>query len=297
MVHAGNNNKMNIKINGKPADIMLEAEETVGEVVAGIYQWLEGSGFSVSGIEIDGKSFGSLSLETALTLPVKGISSIDIKTSGWADLLLEALSGLLNALESYERADVNDRKNFAEQWITSAPALFLKNHEKDLYNVVQKTLEDASSGGALTAVISYVNERIREIEDPAKEMKKLRPLTEEIAIRLEDLPLDMQTGKDSKAAETITIFSSLVEKIFRLIFLFKYFKTDIESIEVSSMNGSEKQNLKDYISEFSTALKELISAFENKDTVLVGDLAEYELAPRLRCLTEALESVSPGAEL
>ncbi|MCL1813475.1 MAG: hypothetical protein FWG29_08150 [Treponema sp.] len=287
---------MKIKINGKPADITLETEKTVSEVVAGIHQWLEGSGFLVSGIEIDGIGYGSLSLDTALALPVEGISVIDIKTSGWADLLMEALTGIVNDLELYERADAAERKKFTEQWAASAPALFLKDHEKNLYSLVFKTLEDASSEvsqTAFAAAISLLTERIREIKNPIEEMKILHPLTEDIAKRLEDLPLDMQTGKDSKAAETISIFSSLVEKIFRLIFLFRYFKTDIESIEVPSMNGTETLKINDYIGEFSAALKELISAFENKDTILVGDLAEYELAPRLRCLSDALNSVNP----
>ena len=145
----------------------------------------------------------------------------------------------------------------------------------------------------LPAVLALVTERIREIGDPLREMAVQKPLAEEIAVRLEDLPLDMQTGKDHRAAETITLFSSLVEKIFRLIFLFKHFGADIQSIKVSSMDNTETVNLKDYIGEFSAALKELISAYENKDTILVGDLAEYELAPRLRCLTSVLCGIKP----
>jgi hypothetical protein len=35
-------------------------------------------------------------------------------------------------------------------------------------------------------------------------------------------------------------------------------------------------------------MKELIAAYENKDTVLVGDLAEYELSPRLLKLCSVL---------
>jgi hypothetical protein len=230
---------------------------------------------------------------------LEGISSIDVKASGWAELLMEALISLKNDLELYESASEEERTIFTEHWATTAPALFLKDNEKDLYSLVEKILADPSSGSPQlipAAVILLVNERIRELENPAQEIKLLRPLAEDIAKRLEDLPLDMQTGKDSKAAETITIFSSLVEKIFRLIFLFKYFKTDIDTIEVPSMDGPGNQTLKDYIGEFSAALKELISASENKDTVLVGDLAEYELAPRLRSLSEALGGSNPGVE-
>ena len=290
---------MEIKINGKPADITLENEKTVGEVLSGVYQWLEGSGFSLSGLEIDGKNYGSLTLDTALELPIEGLSVIDIKTSGWADLLLEALTGIRGDLGLYEKANKEDRELFAGRWPGYAPALFLQKHENDLYKKVLTVIEDPSSPSLqlnLAAVTALVSERIREIESPIEEMKTTRLLAEEIAKKLEDLPLDMQTGKDSKASETIALFSTLVEKIFRLLFLFGYFNTDIESIEVSSMNGTGKQNLKEYIGEFSAALKELISAFENRDTVLVGDLAEYELAPRLRVICEALSDTKPGVK-
>ena len=290
---------MEIKINGKPADITLENEKTVGEVLSGVYQWLEGSGFSLSGLEIDGKNYGSLTLDTALELPIEGLSVIDIKTSGWADLLLEALTGIRGDLGLYEKANKEDRELFAGRWPGSAPALFLQEHENDLYKKFLTVIEDPSSSSLqlnLAAVTALVSERIREIESPIEEMKLTRLLAEEIAKKLEDLPLDMQTGKDSKASETIALFSTLVEKIFRLLFLFGYFNTDIESIEVSSMNDTGKLNLKEYIGEFSAALKELISAFENRDTVLVGDLAEYELAPRLRVICEALSDTKPGVK-
>ena len=285
---------MEIKINGKPADITLEAEKTVGEVLTGIHQWLdstaETAGFFVSGLEIDEKSYGSRSLDEVFELSLKGISSINVKTSSWAELMLEALVGLKNDLEVYESRTMDEQKNFWEQWEKTAAAIFIMEHDRELYGFVRKTLkENPFSGSApstLTAgAAALVMERIREIEDPEREMTELKPLAEDIAKRLEDLPLDMQTGKDLKAAETITVFSSLVEKIFRLIFLFKHFAADIDTIEVSSMT-----------SEFSAALREMISAYENKDTILVGDLAEYELAPRLRSLMALLSKTRMGGK-
>ena len=45
-----------------------------------------------------------------------------------------------------------------------------------------------------------------------------------------------------------------------------------------------------YMGEFNSALKELLQAYEQNDSVLIGDLAEYELAPRLRSLYAALNT-------
>jgi hypothetical protein len=109
-------------------------------------------------------------------------------------------------------------------------------------------------------------------------------LVENTAVRLEDLPLEIQTGKDSRAAETIQLFSNIAEKIFRLASLLKLegIIADIDTIDTATYQSC--------IDEFSAALQELIAAYEVKDAVLVGDLAEYELAPRLRTFYAALKA-------
>lgn len=282
---------MEIRLDGKPADITLENEKTVMELLAGIEQWLEGSGLVLSGLEIDGKSYGTLSLSSALRLPLEGLSLVNIKTSGWAELTLEALINLKNDLESFASASPEERNNYREGWESSYSALFLKENDRDVYTAALRALEEDPSlvsPDSVERANTLIAERIREIENPRREMKAMLPLAEEVAGRLEDLPLDMQTGKDSRAAETMAVFSPLVEKIFRLMALFRYFGADIDNMEARSVNGPEQASLKDTVQAFSAALKETLTAFENKDTVLVGDLAEYELAPGLRCIAAAL---------
>ncbi|MDR2701535.1 MAG: hypothetical protein LBB72_03805 [Spirochaetaceae bacterium] len=280
---------MDIRINGKPADITLESEKKVGDVLAGIENWLEGSLFFISGLELDGKMYGSSSLDAVFDMPLEEIASINVKTSGWAELMLEALLGLKDDLEFYETLDEAGRDENRQRWEKSATALFLKSNAPELFNLVIKTLE---GNFPVSGTLSLVSERIREIEDPSRELAGSQTLIEEVAKRLEELPLDIQTGKDGRAAETISVFSTLAEKVFRLIFLFKHFGAPLETIEVPVPDGC--LNLKDYIDEFSTALKELASAYENNDTVLVGDLAEYELSPRLLCLAGILGGIDLG---
>jgi hypothetical protein len=47
--------------------------------------------------------------------------------------------------------------------------------------------------------------------------------------------------------------------------------------------------------EFNAALSELSAAYENRDTVLVGDISEYELAPRLSKFFSALKNIPETA--
>jgi len=277
---------MEIRINGKSADITLESEKKVGDVLAGIENWLEGSLFYISGLELNGKMYSPNMLDTVFEMPLEGISSINIETSGWAELMLEALLGLKSDLELFEKLDAAGRDENRRHWEKAAPALFLKTNAPELHDLVIKTLEGRFP---VSGTVSLVAERIREIEDPSRELAGSKTLITEVAKRLEELPLDIQTGKDSRAAETISVFSTLAEKIVRLIFLYKHYGASFENIEIPAPDGSI--NLKKYIVEFSTALNELALAYENNDTVLVGDLAEYELSPRLIRLSGILSSI------
>jgi hypothetical protein len=47
-----------------------------------------------------------------------------------------------------------------------------------------------------------------------------------------------------------------------------------------------------FMEEFNAALIELTSAYENRDTVLAGDIAEYELAPRLIKFFAAIKNIT-----
>ena len=277
---------MEIRINGKTADITLESEQTVGEVLAGIQRWLDGGGLSVSGLELDGAAYGTEALEGAFARPLAGLSSINVITSPWAELFLEALVVLEKDLEHYETLPEAGRKDCRERWDVSAPAAFLGSNAPELYEAVRKTLEGSFSSAGTLALI---RERIRELEGPERELAALEPLVEETARRLEELPLDMQTGKDGRAAETIACFSTLTEKLFRLIVFYR-----ASGALENTTAGTEGQSLKAYIEEFSAALRELIAAYENHDTVLVGDLSEYELAPRLPVLYSALRGAGAG---
>jgi len=278
---------MEIRINGKPADITLESEKKVGDVLAGIEDWLEGSLFFISGLELDGKIYGSNSLESVFDMPLEGISSINVKTSAWAELLLEALLDLKTDLEFFDTLDTAGRNKSRQRWEKTSSALFLKSNAPELYDLVIKAME---GNFPVSGTVSLVSERIREIEDPSRELACSQVLIAETAKRLEELPLDIQTGKDGRAAETISVFSTLAEKIVRLIFLYKHYGIAFDKIEVPVPDGNI--NLKDYIVEFSTALKELACAYENNDTVLVGDLAEYELSGRLLNLSKILSSIN-----
>jgi hypothetical protein len=113
-----------------------------------------------------------------------------------------------------------------------------------------------------------------------------------ITERLENLPLDLQTGKDKQAAETVQFFTGITEKLFRIYSIIdtSVFPAAQITVVCASKNNEKPMNI--FLEEFNSTLQEMLAAYEQKDSVLLGDLAEYEMAPRLRSFYTALRTQS-----
>jgi len=271
---------MKIRINGVDADIQLETEHNVGEILCGLDAWLNGTGHRLSGLSINGEAANADSMEACFGRTIDGVTTLDIYTTPVLQLFAESLFNTIQDINAYEAAAFEEKGSFAGQWKQSPQALLLAEHSPELFNWASQTFSGEGSGTQVFRVL--VEERLRELQDPAAEMSKTGPLVSEICARLEELPLDIQTGKDARAAETVRTFSGVAEKVFRVFDVLKTEGFPVGEITVENMS------LTAYIAEFSTALRELLAAYEQHDTVLIGDLAEYEMAPRLRSLHAAV---------
>jgi hypothetical protein len=273
---------MNITIDGKTADIALENETTLGEVLRGIGEWLAGAGYSLSGLRINGEALGADALAGSFDLALDSIETLDIETSGLPVLMAEALLALRETIGDYENAPFEERQGIEGRWAASPAASFLAERIPDLAGFAALTFQ--GEGPAPAVLASLTDERLRELRDPLPEVEGLEEAVESTARRLEDLPLDLQTGKDSRAAETVRLFSTVTEKLFRIYSLLKLEGFGFAAALVDGMPFGA------FVDDFGAALKELLAAYEAKDAVLVGDLAEYELAPRLRSFYAALKA-------
>jgi hypothetical protein len=87
-----------------------------------------------------------------------------------------------------------------------------------------------------------------------------------------EVSLLLQTGKDRQAMDRIIRFSEVTQRLLDIVpFLPK---------------DDERHKL---FEELNPVLRQLLEAFDSKDLVLIGDLFEYEVAPRLTGLLPALE--------
>jgi hypothetical protein len=264
---------MNITIDGKEADIILENERTVGEVLAGVENWLRGSGYRISGLEADGEAADALSLDRFFNRELSAVETLNIKTSSWTEQAAQSIAALRGALRDLGNSAFTEREVLRQNWKNSPEARFIGAELPDLYRLAETSF--AGEGPGPEELEKILEERLRELERPREELEAAGPLVEALARRLRDLPLDIQTGRDSRAADTMGLFSTLAEKLFRLFNLLGAGGAFPEDLNI------EGSPVRKFIGEFDAALKELIQAYEGRDTVLVGDLAEYELAPRL----------------
>lgn len=265
---------MEIKINGKPADIKPESEKTIGEILSALEQWLTSSGHRLSGIAIDGQMADSGSVEEYFSRDIDTIDTLDLYTSTLSELCVQSLLRIHGDIEEYENLDYSDKRAFCANWERSPQAHFAAEQMPDFYALCAQVF--AGAGATVQMLRDITEERLREIENPVDEFTNLQTLVNETCARLIDLPLDIQTGKDRKAAQTIQIFSGITEKIFRIF-------------KILTFQGFSSESIADIISEFDASVKELLAAYERHDTVLVGDIAEYEMAPKLQKLYDAIK--------
>jgi len=278
---------MRIRINGAEADIQLETEKTVGEVLSALGSWLEGTGHRLSGLGINGQTIDAPSVAACFAVGVEDVDTLDVYTSPVSTLFCECLLSLLDTIGTYEVSGFAEKASLASAWGAGPAAKMLGEQSPALAQWAAKTF--SGDGSSPQALRSAVEERLREFREPAGEMEKIAPLVADVCARLEELPLDVQTGKDARAAETVNIFSGIAEKVFRVYGILGGAGLRVEEAKVGGLP------IADYIAEFHASLQELLAAYEQRDTVLVGDIAEYEIAPRLRGLYAAVSGAARGA--
>ena len=287
---------MTVTLNGKPLEFTLERERTVGEFLAEIEGWLERSKFSVSGLRMDGKEIPAERIEEIYPIEIDTVESIDLIAASWNALFLEALAECGRFLEeaAAERASARAAGRTAStgelsaRFEASAASGILSGKTPELHRAVAGAIRGGSDDpdSDIAATRAEIDERVAELDSPFDELRRGVAAVPSLVQRLEALPLDLQTGKDVQAAVTLRDFASFAAKLLRLLPILESAGADINGMKI------DDYSFRDFFDELNAALRELTAAYENGDAILVGDLAEYELAPRLRKLENAFADLA-----
>jgi hypothetical protein len=275
---------MNIFINEKPAEIALDTEKTLADVMTGIELWISPTGNRIQRICVDDRDIAGDALAEAFALDIKDIGKLDVFIRSWRELAAEALGILHETCGFFGKAAFDERGPIFEAWRESAAARFLQSDIPDVWGLANRAM--SGEGLLFSELALIVEERLREIVDPWQEINEAGSQVEMVAARMEEFPLDMQTGKDRRAAETVQLFSQIGEKLFRVFFIYKSEGLSMETFLIGDLPARV------FIEEFNAALRELSLAYESRDTVLAGDIAEYELAPRLLTFFATLKNMA-----
>lgn len=108
---------------------------------------------------------------------------------------------------------------------------------------------------------------------------------DEINPQLGELPVLLQSGKDIIASSVLKNFADIFDAICHVTTAAALFPDFINNLLIDG------KSLPDFLKEFSPLLADFENAIKDKDTVLTGDLAEYELKPKLELLANSIRNL------
>ena len=113
----------------------------------------------------------------------------------------------------------------------------------------------------------------------------LSQLFAELSEKMEEIPVALQSGKNKEVGEAIKKVADSIDQFCHVAALASLFPEDFKNTLINGMQFTQ------FFEDFSPILKDFEQALQNNDTVLIGDLSEYEICPRLKSISESLEKI------
>jgi len=287
-----------LTINDEDVAFSLEHERTLGEVVQGVQAWLGSAGFVITGLEADGTELPAAAgargpwadreVGAVSALAVRAAHTGDIRIAHWRaaeqwlSMLCEALAeappaGGPDPLEDLLEDLPGTADGFGVNPFTppgsDALARFRAQFEGAAAPQVRAwppgRLQEASD--LSRHLLEMARRRLNEAEHPQEALARGAGQLRASMAELKEVSVLLQTGRDRPAMESIIRFADATQAVMDLL---PFLPPDLERSRL--------------FAELTPVLRELVGAFDSKDSVLIGDLLEYEVAPRLEKLAPFL---------
>jgi hypothetical protein len=301
-------------INDNPVDIQLQDEKTAYEIIRQLDAWLSEQGHALISLSIDGTPV-ALADQDWRSRPLDGIGAINIEAPNLHQLRLANLGALNHYAETLNAAlhDLSEGKNTLPvilQAIKTYPSVqpamsYLSDNiggdlstdplaaETDRLFAGCFQADGSFDAGVLPALARQVHAlavlsagRINEASQPIREAHATAAILKELLPRLGMVSTDLLTNKTKEAFDTILQFSELLSKLLRLFWLM------LEVKEPGQPAPWSRGELQDWAMMVNQCLQQVTEALESQDTVLLGDLLEYELPQHI----EKLVGLIPAEE-
>lgn len=123
-------------------------------------------------------------------------------------------------------------------------------------------------------------------KDAIKEsFANLSTLFANLSEKMAQVPVEFQNGKTSTVSNSIKDLADSIDQFCHVATLASLFP---ETFNSTTIDG---QNFNEFFADFSPILVDFEDALKNNDTVLIGDLSEYEICPRLEAISKALKAI------
>jgi hypothetical protein len=316
---------MDIFIDGHKADFKLENETNLFEVAAGIEQWARSSGRYLRKISAGEKSWYGTD-DSMSSVPLAGLAEIRIETILPSELASEALSDVLvffrklDLLPAEKLASVPDLAD-SLQWCanvlaksrvilkldfsvlvpgrTITAADWMESLEKSSRVIRQdpaaavrlRTELEPASGAALVEMLlaSVRPDEAGADAHPSREdlLRKIRAgqmEIPEIVRKIASITERLHTGHDQSAMNELTEISGSLTGIVRTLQ-----QADLLLPSgFSAMPLETGTSVAEELASLTEIFKRIVEAFDGRDIVLLCDLLEYELSPKLATLDRIL---------
>ncbi len=296
---------MVILINEQKVDFKLENEKKVEDIYNAIKIWLKESNHLIYSFVIDGKETDPEKKELWAEKKADTIEKIGITALTEKEYKLTGLLTVAEYINLLLKAVSNDSVNMIKELIEEYPSIIknipilingsqgelISGHLSQIIKnsgLLKEGLLVDTKGMFLTEIekiSELINCAAREIEDPLQELTSTLDIITALIPRINEVSILLQTGKDQEAMGVIVKFSELLQKILRLISFF-----DTDNIIIDGNNFIK------YSEDLNLVLTELVDAFSINDSVLIGDLLEYEITPKLMDLPGLVDSIRSMGE-
>jgi hypothetical protein len=285
---------VDIQVNNQNLDFTIENNETLGEVIRDIEAWLDGTDLVLYSVKDGDRELLSTPCEQWESTPHGEVGTLDVKVKHTRELTVLNLQTILEYLDMLEHGITAEDVSRLTELLSGFPALAESLGKHFPGNPLLPKLADLFENNGADQILSWdegrrrqgleaielirsrVLFRLQELEDPRAALKSLSGALAVCIEEISEVSILLQTGKDRQAMDTIVRFSELSQNLVRLV----------------SSISPESEDLQGFYRELGGVLSELLEAFESKDSVLIGDLMEYEVAPRLEHLRTLLRELS-----
>ena len=286
---------MRLIINGQTVSYTLENEKTLGQVVSGIRSWLAAEGYIITALTADAHnlldsgapSWSEADIASVQDLFVEASRTADMKLAHWQSV--ESWLGLLARQLSAGAAALHELITDMSQTISGFklnPFLPADSNAMRRFETIFATADAEQIAGwaserraEAAAVVAELREAVRRrIEDathPRDALERCAARLKTAVATLPDVSVLLQTNRDKEAMGLVITFTDTVQSLMDLL---PFLPQDSRRARA--------------LTELTPFLKELVSAFDTRDSVLIGDILEYEIAPRMTRIAPILETAS-----